>query len=250
MIWRDIDFWFTCMVVCLTMDIWLWCMSCDSLMVGNNCFMLLSLQGGGLYLDSPSSATITGSTISYNSAVSFIDQWCRLKYLTLTPYSHAVMIRCDIDFWFTCMVVCLTMDIWMCCMARVVLLVGNHVMILVVTVVVIPVQQGVRRHARLVVSSPICIWSVSVRRPTTELCFCLHAHSLQKKLLLRDDLTWYWLLVHMHGCLFDNGYLNVLYGTRFLDGGQQLFNVAIIAGRRLVPRQFQFHNYNREYNQL
>ena len=34
----------------------------------------------------------------------------------------------------------------------------------------------------------------------------------------------------MHGCLFDNGYLNVLYGTRFLDGGQQLFNVAIIAG--------------------
>ena len=22
----------------------------------------------------------------------------------------------------------------------------------------------------------------------------------------------------MHGCLFDNGYLNVLYGMRFLDG--------------------------------
>ena len=41
---------------------------------GNNCLMLLSLQGGGLYLDSSSSATITGSTISYNSAVSFIDQ--------------------------------------------------------------------------------------------------------------------------------------------------------------------------------
>ena len=62
-------------------------------------------------------------------------------------------------------------------------------MILVVTAVVIPIQQYVRRHARLVVSSLICIWSVSVRRPTTELCFCLHAHSLQKKLLLRDDLT-------------------------------------------------------------
>ena len=139
MIWRDIDFWFTCMVVCLTMDIWMWCMACDVLLVGNNCLMLLSLQGGGLYLDSSSSATITGSTISYNSAVSFIDQWCRLKYLTLTPCSHAVMIRCDIDFWFTCMVVCLPMDIWMCCMACDVLLVENHVMILVVTVVVIPV---------------------------------------------------------------------------------------------------------------
>ena len=139
MIWRDIDFWFTCMVVCLTMDIWMCCMARDSLMVGNNCLMLLSLQGGGLFLGSSSSATITGSTISYNSAVSFIDQWCRLKYLTLIPYSHAVMIRCDIDFWFTCMVVCLTMDIWMCCMACGVFLVGNHVMILVVTVVVIPV---------------------------------------------------------------------------------------------------------------
>ena len=54
----------------------------------------------------------------------------------------------------------------------------------------------------------------------------------------------------MHGGLFDDGYLNVLYGMRFLDGGQQLFNVAIIAGRRLVPKQFLFRNYNREYNQL
>ena len=65
----------------------------------------------------------------------------------------------------------------------------KSLMILVVTVVVLLVEQHVRRHARLVVSSLICIWSVSVRRPTTELCFCLHAHSLQKKLLLRDDLT-------------------------------------------------------------
>ena len=67
----------------------------------------------------------------------------------------------------------------------------KSLMILMVTVVVIPVEQNVRRHARLVVSSLIVIGSVSVRRPTTELCFGLHAHSLHEKLLLCDDLMRY-----------------------------------------------------------
>ena len=47
--------------------------------------------------------------------------------------------------------------------------------------------QYMLRHC--LVSALIVIGSVSVRRPTTELCFCLHAHSLQKKLALFDDLT-------------------------------------------------------------
>ena len=42
-IWRDFFFWFTCMAVCLSMDIWMWCVACDVLDVSGCAYTCIEL---------------------------------------------------------------------------------------------------------------------------------------------------------------------------------------------------------------